>query len=179
MSDGLLLDGGPITVGEDMLTVGGDPLTLRAGESGGAAADGRWKRLNTSRRIAVVREIAPHTMGLVSQLICDVERDRGNSPEFEEALSALRELHWTLGELLDAAEAGKPLTVELTRLEQMEGHLNRVLCNAAVIGKHLALSSFLCIGISALLGLPIDGSLAGGVFQGVVVGGFLSRSKGG
>lgn len=92
-------------------------------------------RKNARQQAALARTLAPLALEALDRLIRDEENARGNGgpvdQDREQALKYLKELHGALGELIQFAEADKPLQGILKQLQSIKQEAKITLGKAA------------------------------------------------
>ena len=111
----------------------------------------RWTgRLSLQEHLVVVRKVAPIAAQCVQDLIDSIEAKRLNSPDARDTLDQLRQLHHALGELIQCAEAGKPLD---RILESIEVHKEKVACSLRNGAQVMLVAPSVAVGASFMLSL--------------------------
>lgn len=127
-----------------------------------------WTGIKSARERAVAaKNLIPVAQASIEALIAHYEsgRDNGGPPldEHAEAVTALRELHRTLGEVLVALESGTSIPKQLQ--QETVGYLGRAAKAVKDDPMPFALSA-MCMGIFSILGFPgVGGWLSAAVIQ--------------
>jgi hypothetical protein len=99
----------------------------------------------------------PIALDSVHQLASAIEEKRLNDPATADALSALKELHQALGELITRAEQAKPTKAVWKRVERAKEELTNALWDGAQV---MLVAPALAVGTATILsflsGFPVS-----------------------
>jgi hypothetical protein len=128
-------------------------------------ASGWTGRLNQEERVQVIKTLGPIAQGELQVLIDRVADQRFNDELTQDALEQLRQLHKVLGQLIAAADHGKPLDELLAAFGQNRDKLfSQLKQGANVVIAAPALTFGMVKLLAALCGTAIDGGLVAGVY---------------
>jgi hypothetical protein len=128
-------------------------------------ASGWTGTLSQEERLEVVKTLAPVAKIEIQALIDRVADQRFNDDLTHDALEQLKRLHDLLGQLIQAADQGKPLDQLLAAFGQDRDKFFSLLKQGAnVVIAAPALTFGMVKLLAALCGAPIDGGLVAGVY---------------
>ena len=127
-------------------------------------ASGWTGRLSPEERVQVIKTLAPIAQRELQALIDGVAEQRFNDDPTQEALEQLKRLHSALGQLIEAANQGKPIDQLLAAFGQNCDKLFSLLKQGTnVVVAAPAMTFGMVKLLAALCGTSIDGALVGSV----------------
>jgi hypothetical protein len=113
-------------------------------------ASSSWTgRRSIPEQVQVIRQFAPIALEGAAQLADAIEARRFNDEDTHDALRALKELHHALGELIAAAEGGRPLRAIWRKIERSKENFFGAIIRG---GKVMVAAPVLAIGTASVLG---------------------------
>jgi hypothetical protein len=136
-------------------------------------------RKSVAEQVRTIETFAPLAQMAVKEVERAVTEKRFNDPETNEALAALKELHYALGELIHTAQNRGALAPVWDKLEDNKERLFKSVANGAklMVGAPI-LSIGMAYVLSTLSGFPMSADMLATLCGGSVIGDAVRKRKG-
>lgn len=145
-------------------------LNMNVADANATYASSSWTGRRTIReQVTIVRDLAPIALGEIEELANLVEGKRFNDPITADAILCLRELHFQLGELIDAVDRGHLTREAVEAIERNRQKLTHCIKEGAKLTLVAPAMTFGIIHILAWLnGVPVDSTMVSAIYGSVV-----------
>ena len=145
-------------------------LEKRIADANATYASSSWTgRRSIREQVAIVRDLAPIALGEINELADLVESKRFNDPVTADAIQCLRDLHFQLGELIEAVDRGNLTRDAVEAIERNRQQLTHYIKQGAKLTLVAPAMTFGIIHILAWLnGVPIDSTMVSAVYGSVI-----------